>query len=617
MGKKDKKNGKSKDKSIKSDLQKAGKGKDKDRGVKLDRSAIGGGGPIKQTVPTKIHLDELKVPDVKKDKKFVSELVQGKPEAVLDQLKHPPKLTEKDFLITPEEKIDAEFPGENEEVLVVNEEDILAERLSYLQRRLQFYKVPVMIILEGAYASGKGRVANELLLGLDVRYTKFYATKDPNEEELKRPFLSQYFHAIPKNDQFAIFYRSWYSLYIYYKNRKINREVYKNPEILINEMKAFEKSLADNGYVIIKFKIKIDGKKQDEHIKKMMDNPLTTWVAQVFDKANDEEYVREMEKLMKVTDEPYAPWYIQEYTTKSETTTEVLKKVISILDKKLDELENAPELTPLDKDGSFTGDTRGILNEIDMSKDVSDQDYSLRLKDLQQKMREVQYALYTERIPMILVFEGWDAAGKGGSIQRIIAKLDPTNYTVNTTSAPNSIEFNHHYLWRFAKELPKTGHIAIWDRSWYGRVMVERVEGFATNQEWSRAYYEINDFEKLMTNYGAIVLKFFVNIDKDTQLARFTARQKNPAKSWKITDEDWRNRDKWDKYTEAIHDMVEKTSTKAAPWIMVEGNSKKYARLKILQTIIAEADKRLKLINYSGTGEIGQALPKPKDPGKS
>lgn len=554
---------------------------------------------IKQTVPDKIDTHELKFMDPRKDSKFKSELGRKKQGKDKKMKKYDGDISPESFDLTTKDKIESEFPARREDNLKINELDILSERLSYLQRRLKAYKVPAMIILEGAYASGKGRVANELLLGLDVRYTKFYATKHPSEEDLKRPFLSQYFENIPRNDNFAILYRSWYSLYIYYKNHKINREVYKNPEILINEIKSFEKSLADNGYVIIKFKIKIDSEKQDEHIEKMMASPLTTWVAQVFDKDNDEEYVKDMEKLMKVTDEPYAPWYLIEYTTRIETTTKVLKKVISILEKKLAELESKPELTPMDKDGQFTGKVNGILQKQKMNEDISDEEYSVKLKDLQMKMREIQYALYSERIPMILVFEGQDAAGKGGSIHRIIAKLDPTNYTINTTSAPDYNELNHHYLWRFAKELPKTGHIAIWDRSWYGRVMVERVEGFATNTEWSRAYREINEFEKVMTNYGAIVLKFFIHIDKDTQMERFMARQNNPAKSWKITDEDWRNRDKWDKYNEAVNDLIEKTSTEDAPWTVIPGNSKKSARIKILERIVKEADKRLKLINYS------------------
>lgn len=576
---------------------------------------------ISQSVPHDIDPKELKdKSNPREDERFQTEMLLEKHREGQTEKTAPPapkpnaagRLEPDLFELTREEKIDSEFPAEVNDVLEVNEEDRLVEHLAYLQRKLMEKSVPVMIILEGAYASGKGRIANELLLGLDARYTDFIGTRPPTEDDLKKPFLTQYLQSIPGYKTFNIYYRSWYSMYNYYKNREIARENYKNPEILLNEIKAFEKSLADDGYVIIKFKIRIDPQKQQEHIRKMMDSPLTIWKAQEYDKDNDEIYVREMEKVMKVTDEPYAPWYIVDYKKKSETTSEVIKKVIDILDRRLEEEEAREAVDPRDRDGDFTGNTKGPLSRVDLNRDISDEEYSVELKKLQEQMREVQHGLYIDRIPLILVFEGQDAAGKGGAIHRILAKLDPTNYIVNTTAAPNDLEKNHHYLWRFSNQLPRAGHIAIWDRSWYGRVMVERVEGFATDREWSRAYTEINNFEKLMTNYGAIVLKFFIHIDKETQLQRFEARQENPAKSWKITDEDWRNRDKWDKYTEAVNDMFNKTSSENAPWYIIEGNSKKYARIKILRTIIDVCDQRLESIDYSGESKKSEGSKKNK-----
>ena len=560
---------------------------------------------ISQVVPLQIDATELKDgANAIEDERFQTELLLEKnQEQQNDRFKRADDgstSTRGLFEMTEQEKIDSEFPAEIDDILEVNDGDRLVEHLAYLQRKLMEKKVPVMIIMEGAYASGKGRITNELLLGLDARYTDFIGTRPPTEDDLKKPFLTQYLESIPSYKTFNIYYRSWYSMYNYYKNRDVAKENYKHPEILLNEIKAFEKSLADDGYVIIKFKLRIDPQKQQEHIQKMADSPLTIWKAQEYDKDNDEIYVKEMEKVMKVTDEPYAPWYIIDYKKKSETTAEVIKKVIGILDRRLKEEEAKAPPEPGDRDGNFTGKTEGPLSLVDLSQDISDEEYSRELKRLQEQMREVQHGLYIERIPLILVFEGWDAAGKGGAIHRILAKLDPTNYIVNTTAAPNDLEKNHQYLWRFSNQLPRAGHIAIWDRSWYGRVMVERIEGFATNKEWSRAYSEINYFEKVMTNYGSIVLKFYLHIDKDTQLARFEARQGNPAKSWKITDEDWRNRDKWDKYTEAVNDMIEKTSGPEAPWYIIEGNSKKYARIKILKTIIEVCDTRLESIDYSG-----------------
>ena len=194
---------------------------------------------------------------------------------------------------------------------------------------------------------------------------------------------------------------------------------------------------------------------------------------------------------------------------------------------------------------------------------------------------------------MVLCFEGWDAAGKGGAIKRLTSHMDPRGYKVCPTPAPNSVEKAHHYMWRFWNNVPKDGHVAIYDRTWYGRVMVERIEGFCTEDDWRRAYKEINDFEAHLIHSGAVVLKFWIDIDKDEQEKRFNERMINPAKQWKITDEDWRNREKWDQYEEAVNEMIAHTSTEAAPWIVVEGNSKYYARIKVLKTVVKALEAKI------------------------
>ena len=193
----------------------------------------------------------------------------------------------------------------------------------------------------------------------------------------------------------------------------------------------------------------------------------------------------------------------------------------------------------------------------------------------------------------MIVYAGWDAAGKGGNIKRLVQGLDPRGYEVIPIAAPNDLEKAHHYLWRFWIKMPKAGHIAIFDRSWYGRVMVERIEGFCTEEEWKRAYREINEMEEQMVNFGTVVIKFWLQIDKDEQLRRFEARQQDPNKSWKITDEDWRNRDKWDLYKQAVDEMLFRTSTVYAPWTIVESNCKWYARIKSLKTVTHEIEKRI------------------------
>ena len=220
--------------------------------------------------------------------------------------------------------------------------------------------------------------------------------------------------------------------------------------------------------------------------------------------------------------------------------------------------------------------------------------YEERLKELQKKMEHLHGELYRRRIPVVLGFEGWDAGGKGGAIKRLTSHMDPRGYVVNPTASPSDTEKAHHYLWRFWRAMPKAGHIAIFDRTWYGRVMVERIEGFCTEKEWKRAYGEINAMEQDLVNAGAIVLKFWMQIDKDEQARRFEARQENPKKQWKITDEDWRNREKWDQYEVAVEEMLEKTSMPHAPWIVVEGNDKYYARIKVLECVTEAIEKRLK-----------------------
>jgi len=226
-----------------------------------------------------------------------------------------------------------------------------------------------------------------------------------------------------------------------------------------------------------------------------------------------------------------------------------------------------------------------MLEKVDLSKKLPEKKYWNEIKKWQVRLREQSMRLYNEKRMAVAVFEGWDAAGKGGSIKRVTEILDPRGFNVNTFAAPSGAEAHHHYLWRFWKALPQEGQIAIYDRSHYGRVMVERVEGFCTEQEWKRAYREINEFEWQVTNFGSVVVKFWLHIDQEEQLRRFKGRELDPFRSYKLTEEDWRNRAKWHVYQEAVEEMIEKTSTAWAPWTVVEANDKFYARVKVVQTL--------------------------------
>jgi polyphosphate kinase 2 (PPK2 family) len=235
-----------------------------------------------------------------------------------------------------------------------------------------------------------------------------------------------------------------------------------------------------------------------------------------------------------------------------------------------------------------------MLGTVDMTLTLDDGDYKARLISNQVALSQLGYQVYVQQRPVIILFEGWDAAGKGGAIKRITEKLDPRGYVVHPIAAPQGDDKTHHYLWRFWRRLPEAGQIAIFDRSWYGRVMVERVEGFCSEADWKRAYREINQFESQLVDFGVILFKFWLNITKEEQLRRFEDRSSDKLRSWKLTDEDWRNREKWEDYVRAVCDMVDRTSTEVAPWTLVEANDKNFARIKILKTLCQRIEAAMK-----------------------
>jgi polyphosphate kinase 2 (PPK2 family) len=256
-----------------------------------------------------------------------------------------------------------------------------------------------------------------------------------------------------------------------------------------------------------------------------------------------------------------------------------------------------------------------MLSTIDVAKSLTKEEYVQDLIRYQLQLRTLAYQLYVQKRPLVIVYEGWDAGGKGGNIKRITEKLDPRGYEVYPIAAPKGEDKTHHYLWRFWRRLkpPDEKQILIFDRSWYGRVMVERLEGFCTEEEWKRAYREINEFERQLVDFGTILVKFWIQISKDEQLNRFELRKETPYKAWKLTDEDWRNRQKWDLYEEAINDMLLKTSTLTAPWTIVEGNCKWYARVKALRTLV---DVLTQELNYIPTDPMAKAAKKKKKKSK-
>jgi len=233
------------------------------------------------------------------------------------------------------------------------------------------------------------------------------------------------------------------------------------------------------------------------------------------------------------------------------------------------------------------------LGQIDLTQSLSEDDYKHKLSQQQARLGKLQREIYEQQVPVLAIFEGWDAAGKGGAIKRLTDILDPRSYEVQPFAAPTDEEKSHHYLWRFWRRLPSAGKIGIFDRSWYGRILVERVEGFATDEEWRRAYREINEFEEQLTRAGYVLVKFWLHIDTDEQLKRFQARKENPFKQYKLTDEDWRNREKWPFYEVAVNQMIQRTHTPTAPWTIVGANCKYSARVQVVETVVEAIQREL------------------------
>lgn len=475
--------------------------------------------------------------------------------------------------------------------------DGLEKKLARLQREARDLKVPVMIVFEGWDAAGKGTLINELLMPLDPRGFNAYFTKEPVEEEYFRPFLWRFWLKTPARGRIVIFDESWYRRVTSERARKtLSRDEW---ESAYDDIVSFERQLADDGALIIKFFLHISKKEQKKRLEKLDENPSTSWRVTDRDWKNHkryDDYIKIFEEMIERTDTEFAPWSVVEANDGKFAKLKVYSTVAERLEKKLEEVKGqglGPALPQTAEVHAEDQTASSFLNRIDLSKTMSREEYEKNLKKCQGRLREIEYEIYKERIPVIIAYEGWDAAGKGGNIKRLVENLDPRGYGVVPVAAPNDLEKSRHYLWRFWQNIPKAGHIAVFDRSWYGRVLVERVEGFCSEAEWKRAYREINEMERQFTNSGAVLIKFWLQIDKDEQLKRFEERQNDPDKNFKITEEDWRNREKWGLYESAVDEMLFRTNTTYAPWTVVESNCKYFARIKALKTVIDAVEKKL------------------------
>ncbi|NOZ22589.1 MAG: phosphate--AMP phosphotransferase [Planctomycetes bacterium] len=460
-------------------------------------------------------------------------------------------------------------------------------RLNELQRKARSAGIPTIVVFEGWDAAGKGTLINRLASGLDPRGFKVHPISAPNEDERYHPYLWRFWTKLPAKGTMAIFDRSWYGRVLVERVDELTPE--EDWRRAYEEIIEFERQLADEGAVIVKFWLHISKKEQKKRFKKLEKNSYLKWKVGKEEWRHHKQYKKYLlavEEMLEHTSTAFAPWTVIEATNRRWARVKMTETIIDALEEALRRPAPAEPKKAESPEGERVSERKTLLEHIDLSKSMEKDEYSKRLDHLQEDIFQLEHEIYIRRIPVIIAYEGWDAGGKGGNIKRLTNGLDPRGYEVIPIAAPTTEEKAHHYLWRFWKHIPKAGHIVIFDRTWYGRLLVERVEGFCTEAEWQRAYREINEFERQLVSFGCVLVKFWLHISKEEQLRRFEEREKVEHKKWKITKEDWRNREKWDRYKGAVVDMLQRTSTTYAPWTIVEGNCKYYARVKALETVV-------------------------------
>jgi polyphosphate:AMP phosphotransferase len=446
-------------------------------------------------------------------------------------------------------------------------------------------KFPVIILIAGVDCAGKGETVNLLNEWMDPRHIETHAVRALTDEEQERPPLWRYWRDLPPRGKIGIFIGTWYSaplvenVYGKIKNAELDQH--------LDRIVRFERMLCDEGALILKFWLHLSEQQQKKRLQQLERDPATRWRVSERDWKNFKHYGRfhrVAERMLRATSSAGAPWHIVEgsdpcyrYLTIGSTILAALKNRLELPERPLPErafLPVAPELDGL-----------RILNTLDLSRRLARKEYEKELAAWQGRLNLLSRHARFGKLSVVVVFEGNDAAGKGGAIRRVTGALDARSYRVVPTAAPSEEEARQPYLWRFWRHLPRKGRFAIFDRSWYGRVLVERVEGYCSPADWMRGYGEINDFEEQLVRNHTVVVKFWLAIDREEQLKRFKEREEVGFKRFKITEDDWRNRDKWEQYEAAVSDMIDRTSTDVAPWTLVEANDKCFARIKVLRSL--------------------------------
>ena len=467
-----------------------------------------------------------------------------------------------------------------------NEMSDMQARLAHLQQKVMEAKLPVILVFEGWSASGKGTAISRVANALDPRYFDMRTAGTITEDKILRPFLWSFWTYLPPRGQIAIMDKSWHRIILpsVREEWKLSNREANSFHVDVN---AFERQLTDDGYLILKFFLHISKDEQIKRFKKLEEDKNASWRLTRRDWEQNENYdqnIRHFEKLLRETSTGANPWNIIEAEDKRFASHKIMKITIDALEKQLEQCKPNKEETVSTIVTPMPGIPRR-LNSISPNETIEDKEYRELLDFYQARLRRLCNRMHSRRRSAVVAFEGWDAAGKGGNIKRLTSNIDPRAYTVVPIGPPSSHELARHYLWRFMVKMPKRGHLTIFDRSWYGRVLIERVDKLTPPHIWQRAYQEINEMEQHLVGHGIILLKFWLHIDQEEQLRRFEARQNDPMKQHKITAADWQNRAQWDEYEIAIDEMLARTHTSSAPWIIVESNSKKYARIKVLKTL--------------------------------
>jgi len=477
------------------------------------------------------------------------------------------------------------------------EEPKLREALLQAQYNLhENGRFPVLILIAGVEGAGKGETVNLLNEWMDPRHIYAYAFPEPSDEERERPAMWRFWRALPPKGKIGVFFGAWHTVPIVGRVQGVLSEGEFSQHI--GEILRFEKMLCDEGVLLLKFWFHLSKPQQKQRLKALEKDPKTRW--RVTD--NEWKYFKLYNKFVNVC-EPFlrktstgeAPWIVVAGAEPRYRALTVGRYLLAAMRERLDEKpvkrlpDKSPPLLP-------AADNLNVLRALMLDQPLTKGEYEKQLEKWQGRLNVLSRHPRFKHISVVMVFEGNDAAGKGGAIRRVTGALDARSYHSVPVAAPTEEERAQPYLWRFWRQIPRHGRFTIFDRSWYGRVLVERVEGFCSENDWMRAYTEINDFEQQLTRQNIAVVKFWLAISKQEQLKRFKEREKIAFKQFKITEEDWRNRKRWDAYEQAVCDMVDRTSTLIAPWTLVEANNKYHARIKVIKTLCQATEAALERV---------------------